>query len=104
MAWEAGRGSRDRQSWEDFTAEMQGDNLMHADFSGNPELCIAGWIQAVTKAVDSDGELKVRPIEGILALCDALNGNEVIQELNLASTGLVSCSAKSLAQILPTMT
>ena len=58
----------------------------------------------VTRAVDTEGELKVRSIEGILALCESLNGNEVMQELNLAGTGLEPCSAKVLARILPTMT
>ena len=59
---------------------------------------------AVTQAVDRYGNLRVRSIEGMLALYDALNGNEVMQELNLAGTGLEPCSAKSLARILPTMT
>ena len=80
-------------------AEVAGDSLdvgMMVQY--NETRCV------VTKAVDSGGKLKVRSIEGILALCDALNGNEVMQELNLAGTGLELWSAKSLAQILPTMT
>ena len=84
-------------------------NIKNAAVSGD-SLDVGMMVQyngmrcVVTRAVDSDGELKVRSIEGILALCDALNGNEVMQELNLAGTGLEPCSAKSLAQILPTMT
>ena len=57
----------------------------------------------VTKAVDSDGELKVRPIEGMLALCDGINGNETLQELNVADNGIEVHSAAYLSQVLPTM-
>ena len=78
-------------------AEVAGDSLdvgMMVQYNGMR--CV------VTEAVDSDGELKVRPIEGILAMCDALNGKEVMQELNVAGIGLEPCFC--VAQILPTMT
>ena len=39
----------------------------------------------------------------MLVFCDALNGNEIMQELNIAGAGLEAWSAKSLCRVLPTM-
>jgi Leucine-rich repeat (LRR) protein len=79
--------------------EVTGDSLDAGDM-----VTYMGMRSAVSKAVDSDGELKVKPIEGLLALCDALNGNTTIQELNVASIGMEAQSAKHFATTLRTMT
>jgi Ran GTPase-activating protein (RanGAP) involved in mRNA processing and transport len=43
-------------------------------------------------------------VEGILVICEKLNGNQTIQELNVADARLESFSVKALAEVLPTMT
>jgi hypothetical protein len=63
-----------------------------------------GMRSVVSKTVDNCGELKVKPMGGMLALCDALNGNTTIRELNVAATGMEAQSAKHFAAALGTMT
>ena len=78
--------------------EVTGDSFNVGDM-----VTYKGMRSVVSEAVDSDGELKVRPIGGMLALCDALKDNTTIQELNIASTGMEAHSAKHFATTLGTM-
>jgi hypothetical protein len=80
-------------------AEVIGDSLNVGDM-----VTYKGMRSVVSEAVDGDGTMKVKPIEGALALCEALNGNTDIQELNFAAIGMEAQSAKHFATTLGTMT
>ena len=55
----------------------------------------------VSKAVDTDGELKVRFLSGVKALADGLSTNITIKSLDISSNYLGPAGAKFIADTIP---